>query len=561
MPDSKQIKSILQELYALDPSLKEQEAELSKAVLVLLEAKPEVNIDRAFLKKVRMQLLEKANTMMNSKKPAELVTAAPKRSMFWPAIGISFSGVAVLVMAMFFVMQNAALIPTGMKSNGARSSDRVQNASFTNVAVNRVAKAAFGSLAMNSAENNAIATKGFATGMGGGGGMAARSVASEVPAPASNVAVTSEASVSSPTVDSKMIMPPYEQMITEYVYKGDAIELKDASLDVYKKVMGSFSSGSIASALRGLNLGVMNLASFDNASIGDFSVYQNKPFGYQIYISPRNGYLSIDQNWEQWQSAYPTCQDEACWASSQLKESDIPGDDELIGIADAFLNEHGISHESYGKGQVDKSWKSVFVPADSIRYVPDVVTVTYPLLIDNQETYQNGGTRYGISVMINVRVKKVSSVYNLQAMSLDASAYDAETDMNAILEAAKIGGMGSPIRYMDAVSKEGAKKVEAELGTPVRGLVQYYQYKDNQSVELFVPALIFPVTKKADVQQWSQDYVIVPLVKGIESDMPDVYPLMRGGGAAESSASGSSGSSAGVEVIAPTPTTEPMKVR
>lgn len=575
MPDSKQIKSILQELYALDPSLKEQEAELSKAVLLLLESKPDVHIDRAFLKKVRTQLLEKATTMMNSKKPAELASAAPKRSMFWPAIGISFSGVAVIAMASFFVMQNASLIPGKTKPSGSVASDRSANALFTSVKINHVARTAFGSLAGASAGSE-VSPKAMALGTGAGmNNMSARAVAVEPPSQKGPVPMvetgsvsTMDAGVSANVIDSKMVMPPYEQTIIEYAYKGDAIELNDALLDVYKKMPGSFSAGTIASALRGMNLGVVNLGSFDGAKLGDFSVYQDQPYGYQIYVSPRNGYLSIDQNWDQWQGAYPNCKDESCWASSQLKEADMPADEELVALADAFLKDHGISHESYGNGRVDHSWKSVFVPADSIRYVPDVITVSYPLIIDNRETYQNGGTSYGITVMINVRVKKVTSVYNLQALSLDASSYDAVTDSNAILELAKTGGLGSYIRYMDEASKSSAKKAEAELGTPVRALVQYYQYKDGQSIELFVPALIFPVTKKPDVDQWSQDYVIVPLVKGIESDAPEVYPMRGGGvsGAESGSAGGTAGgagmkNAAGVEVVAPTPPVEPKKAR
>lgn len=569
MPDSKQINSILQELYALDPSLREQEVELSKAVLALLEAKPDVSIDRAFLKKVRMQLLSKANSMMNSKNPAPM-NSAPKRSLFWPAIGISFSGVAVLTMAAFFVMQNASMIPGAKRSPGSLAADRSPSSPFTNVKINHVERTAFGSLAGVSAGGNEMSPRAAALGMGEGmNNMTARAVAVEAPTPAPvadiGTSVQSTTDASGRTIDSKMIMPPYEQTIIEYVYKGDVLELNDASLNVYKKKTGSFSSGSLASALRGLNIGLANLGSFDSASIGDFSIYQDKPFGYQIYISPRNGYLSIDQNWDQWQSAYPSCKDEACWASSQLKEADVPSDEELVAIADAFLKDHGISHESYGSGRVDRSWRSVYVPADSIRYVPDVITITYPLMIDNQETYQNGGMSYGITVMVNVRVKKVTSVYNLQALSLDASAYDAVTDSNAILESAKTGGLGSYIRYMDETSKASAKKVEAELGTPIRALVQYYQYKDGQSTDLFVPALIFPVTKKPDVQQWSQDYVIVPLVKGIESDTPDVYPMMRQGGTSGAE-SGSAGTPvrqdmAGIEIVVPTPPVEPKKAR
>ncbi len=156
----------------------------------------------------------------------------------------------------------------------------------------------------------------------------------------------------------------------------------------------------------------------------------------------------------------------------------------------------------------------------------------------------------GISVGINIRVKRVSSVYNLQQLSFEASAYDAETDVNAILDQARKGGISSPMRYY---ADEGVemKTVKAELGTPTEALVQIYQYKDNQSVDLYVPALIFPVTKKPGsvAGVWTPDAIIVPLVKGVVDDMPKVMPMGAGGAVIEmrsSDGQGTSGSNGGV---------------
>lgn len=556
-----EIKTLLEDLYKTDPSLRERENDLIKIVQAIASSKPDVKMDKTFLSSLRNELLNKAKTLSKTMKLNDTLKPAPKArvsfSKFWPAIGFTFSGVAVGVMAMLFVMQDSILLPK--KASVSTTSDQ-QQVAFNALSIDRVAKFAFGALN----ENNNSAGLGSAKAMGGGGGnaMTVRNFATESAAPNAPSFVTADGSVSQsatavaepvPAPDSKMmIMPPYEQTITEYVYKGDSIELKDSSLDVYKRVNSSFSTGNLASAIRGLNLGIANISSFRNANVSDISIYQDEEFGYQIYLSPRNGMMSIDQNWEKWQSAYPNCQDDACWKNSQLKESDVPSDEEIAKIADAFLAEHGIDHSAYGAGEVDTSWK---LSQGSVDYIPDVMTVTYPLIVDKQMTYANGGMKMGITVSVNLRVKKVSSVYNIQALKFEASTYDAESDTAAILESAKNGGLASPIRYMDAQAISQSKKVEAELGTPVVGLVQMYQYKDNQSIELYVPALIFPVTKKPEGLEWSQNSIIVPLVKGFEDELNRPMPYMMKGGEGSSS-SGSSGGTA-VQAVPVTAVTEP----
>lgn len=557
------IKALLEELYKTDPSLREREKDLIKLVQTITSAKPDVKIDKTFLSSLKTELLNKAKTLSKPMKLNDTLKPLPKSkvpfSKFWPAIGFTFSGVAVGVMAMLFVMQDSVLLP----KKAAVTTKNDQQIAFKALSIDRVAKSAFGVL--NAAEGEV----GFARGMGGGGGnnafTSARSIGSES-ATAPTLA-TADASVSQvattiaepvPAIDSKMIMPPYEQTITEYVYAGDPIELKDTSLDVYKRINNSFSAGNLASAIQGLNLGIANISSFRNANVSDISIYQDEPLGYQIYISPRNGMISIDQNWEKWQSAYPNCQDDACWRNSQLKESDVPADEEITKIADAFLTEHGIDRSAYGPGEVDTAWK---LTQGDARYIPDVLNVTYPLLVENRMTYVNGGMKMGINVSVNLRVKKVSSVYNIQSLKFEASAYDAESDTNVILESAKNGGLSSPIRYMDAQTLASAKKLTAELGTPVIGLTQIYQYKDNQSLELYVPALIFPVTKKPEGLEWSQNSVIVPLVKGFEDELNRPMPYLMKGGEGSSASGGAAAQTVPATEPAPPASIEPAVIR
>jgi hypothetical protein len=542
-----EIRFLLDDLYMADPSLKDHEKELIQLIQQLAETKPEVKISAMFLKTLQKELISKAKAISPSMKTTP-TPMGQKPSRFWPVLGISFSAIAIVLMATLFMTQNMIQFQKSSKNLSNRQSTPE---TFQAVQINHVDRQAFGALALSTSGSET--KNASAVGIGGGApGRTTTFESSTAPAVAPQPNMSPEQGVAamdaSISNSKRLIMPPYQQTVIEYAYKGESLELNDVSLDVYKRSNTPFSTGNLSSLVQGMNFGITNLSSFNNLAVSDISVYQSQPFGYQIYISPRNGSVSIDQNWEQWQSAYPNCLDEACAQTNQLKESDVPPNDELVKIADDFLAGHGIDLRSYGKGEVDDTWRTVPIPlsADSkiqpARYVPDSMQVIYPLMVNGETAYQNGGGKTGITVSINIRVKKVSNVYGLQASTFDASSYDAITDSNAILDSAKNGGLASPIRYMDAATLNNVKKVQAELGTPSRGLVQTYQYKDNQSFDLYVPALMFPVTKKADDEAvWTPNIVIVPLVKGLEFDVPQIMPMIKSGGVGGGSTEGSSG--------------------
>lgn len=576
----KDISKLLEELYASDPSLRAREADLKRLIQSLADARPNAVADANFLQSLRKTLAEKAKAL-SSPRLTPMKTSLPNihSSRFWPAIGFTFSGVAVGMMAMLYVIQDASIFsPLRMNTVARNGATQSSSAKKDIVTIQRIANGAFGQIAM--AVDGYQGGAPVPAGMGGGG--ITRSFAPTAPMmaadpssqnAASEIAVreSGDASVSTGMLiapDAK-IMPPYQMTVVEYAYMGDALELADTSLDVLKRSPGSFPSGSLASAIQGMGIGAVDLTTFRNANVGDVSIYQNEPYGYQVYLSPRNGVMSIDQNWEQWQGAYPNCTDDACWQASQLKASDIPSDEELLRIADAFMNEHRIDRSVYGPGEVDRSWEQYAYGGDVVlmerreMYVPDVVQVVYPLMIEGKSVYQNGGMKMGISVGVNVRVKRVSNVYNIQQLAFDASAYEAETSVDAVLKQAMNGGLSSPIRYMEAGVE--TKTVKAELGTPTRALVQIYQYKDNQSFELYVPALIFPVTKKPEATNdgtWVPNTVIVPLVKGIAQDMPQVMPLTAPGVMlkTEPAVGGGVSGSAGASVGTVTPSVVPENV-
>jgi superfamily I DNA and RNA helicase len=54
----KNIKKILEELYAIEPSLREKEEELTKIVKIMIQSKPNIEIDENFKNTLRNQILE-----------------------------------------------------------------------------------------------------------------------------------------------------------------------------------------------------------------------------------------------------------------------------------------------------------------------------------------------------------------------------------------------------------------------------------------------------------------------------------------------------------------------
>lgn len=560
MLSPKDISALLAELYASDPSLKAREVELKRLIASLAASKPDIKPDAAFIASLRKELAKKAKALST---PSASLSS---RHRFWPTLAFASSGAAICLMAVLFVTQNATI--QRLSSGAARVFDALPSGSYQALVIDRVGDNAFGSLALaltgseNGMERDSAAPALNAVGMGGESGSgASRSfgtkTASSIAAPQAVVEMdeaSEDASAPSP-VDTKM-MPYRPQAEIAYSYTGDPLTLNQGTADVYRRKTGGMPSDMVSSVLRGMNLGAVNLSTFGGASVSDLSLIQDQPFGYMVYVSFKNGSVNIDQNWERWQDAYPTCQDDACWERTRLKPSDVPSDEDIVRIADDFLQEHGIDRSPYGNGIVQHQEDRVYaLSSEAIAYVPDGLSVVYPLKIGDGTVYGTGGSPSGLSVTINLRARRVSNVYGIQAVHLQASSYELETDVEAILKYAKAGGIGGRA-WMAA--EEGQEAQGVALGTPWQGYVQTYVQDGNQSVEMYVPALFFPVTSAPSGMEWLKNSpVIVPLVKGLPTGSPMIRPfiepaMMKSGGAG---VSGSSGGMAvpDIEIVEPVP--------
>jgi hypothetical protein len=193
------------------------------------------------------------------------------------------------------------------------------------------------------------------------------------------------------------------------------------------------------------------------------------------------------------------------------KIGDVPADDVTIKLAQDFVKDHGFDLTQYGAPEVDHQWKVQYdaVTDKSMAYVPDTVRVVFPLMVDGKPVFDEGGTKSGINVGVNIRQKKVSDAYGIVDQTYLKSAYPAVTDSTLITKYLdSYGDMPAGWTVTDATIKQ----VDITLGTPEVGFVKTYNYENAVTKELIVPALIFPVTD-APANSYFQSSITVPLAQ------------------------------------------------
>ncbi len=450
------IETILNDLYALDPSLREQEPALKELLLKLIEIRPGIVVDNNFVANLRAQLIARA-----SKADSSRLALNPKWAYSFAALAI----VAVALISFFYSTSPAGLKPS----------------------VKNVSDSGFGPLALQKNGSSSYLSQSSGRGGGGGGG--------GIPG-------------------SSMIAPPYEPIKIAYEYAGDNFSQDEETIGIYKRVADRTLAGSMAKSISKAGLGLINLSKLQEPVLTDINISEQKDRGYSFSINLKDGWLFIFPNWEKWPQPTPCTDDLSCQRISFIEELQLPSDQDMITIADAFLDEYKINRSGYGKGTVNKNWKNwigQFPRTETgTQLVPLESAVIYPLIIDGKEVYEEYGSQVGIMVSVNMREREVSFANGIGIQNYEKSNYKAETDIKKILELAKNGGQGNI--YQEA---SATKIVTVKLGTPSRQLVQIYQYKETpgpgQPDLIYVPALVFPVQDISDRQYFSRENVVVPL--------------------------------------------------
>lgn len=491
----KNINKILQDIYAVDPSLKAHEASLIKIVENLLFFKPESKVDESFISELRIRLtdearrLEKGNSRINFFSFSDFFGIPPvfKRTAFAGA------GLIVLLLAVFVGLKNLRT-----------PENSLENFAINGFEIKEVEKNAFGEIVFSpqtsALENQTGQEKSApqplsAVGMDGGGGISRSEYAS--------------------TESSSFIVPPFELTNLNYVYKGGDFEVNNSNDQVYRASVNSTLGGNLARVVSSMNLNIVDLAKFGSLKVNNLEISEDKDFGYSIYIDLRQNNFSINMNWEKWpqnRENFPVQQ--------------IP-DEQIIAISDQFLTNYGIDMKNYGKGEIVKNQYGILY-AEKIESMPqrepiiENVSVVYPLVIGGQTVFEQGGQKYGLTVSLDLRYKKVTGAYNINSGNFESSKYDIETNSEKIIELAEGGGLYLNYRYPEAT-----KTQEIDLGTPTQGLVVIWRTEEGKinSTQLLVPAMFFPMNSKDD---W-RNFIAVPLVGGMVESRSEVIPLMETG--------------------------------
>lgn len=478
--------SILDELYKLDPSLKEHEARLLELIKMMREQRPDVTPDPQFIRELRSLLLERASS--TSSTSSFFTMPRFTYALTGAIVGILVAGPA----AYYFSQGGNFALPT--------ESDNEELFSY---AIEPAGERAFGDLSN--------AQPGMAGGMGGremGAGGGGNAVAS-VPQNADGAA------------DAKMMIYPPVSYEYRYVFSGSGTlpGLTEQSIDVLKrqKERTSVAFAAIASNFKSP---FIDLGSFDGATVDNITFAQRGNRGYMFNLALREGSININQNWETWPHPESACRDEACWQRYRMTVDDVLPDEQVIGIANDFAEEHGIDLSRYGAPEVNDQWRMDYERATdkSQIWIPDVQTVVYPLLVEGKPVYDESGNKSGVSINVNVRQKAVSDVWGIMDQTYSSSEYAAITDeatVKTFIE--KLDAQPVMPLAMEDGTKIERKTITITLGEPQLAYAKYYLYGDGSKPadELVVPSLIFPVERTEGEQGFGfwRRAVVVPLAK------------------------------------------------
>ncbi|MBX4187420.1 MAG: hypothetical protein KW802_04205 [Candidatus Doudnabacteria bacterium] len=313
----------------------------------------------------------------------------------------------------------------------------------------------------------------------------------------------------------------------KFIYKGDEFTIDSDKMPVYERQKGFGSFVNLDGVLGNFNIGSLNIGKFGSSSVDYLTASQDTDQGYTLNMDFREGNLYIGQNWQRWPNVYASCgADQNCFAQKRITEDQLPSNEEAIAISNQFLDEYGIDKSHFGEPFVQDQWRQDYERAadKSSYYIPEIMSVIYPLKIEGNEIYDQGGNKSGMYVTVDARSKKVSGVSELNGQRYQASDYDTEKDAKRIISVAEKGGYQNYYTIMGGNMKEE----EIELGNPTSGYVRLWQYTNNQSHELFVPSLIFPVTNAP--KNFYAKNVIVPIVKEVldgDKNQPVPMPMME----------------------------------
>lgn len=323
--------------------------------------------------------------------------------------------------------------------------------------------------------------------------------------------------ISSTISDSKIA--PIDSQILKYNYKyeGEAFSLFPSEVQVYKKVNPDLSK-ELVGVLKDKDISLFSIKSSNNIGINNMTIFEDKDYGYYFYLGLIDGSFSIYKNWDRWPISNSTvaCDSkDLCYSDNGLTVEDIPSDEEILEISDNFLADYGISLKNYGSGEVQKSWFNNYLLSSARTSIPETMTIIYPLIIDGLTVYEQSGNKYGLTVEIDIREKKISGIYNLMYQYFESSSYITENNIESIIAKAEQGGLYPDYYYGD---QSNVDSLDINIKEATLGLIRTWQYDNNTrtSSELYVPAYIFPIA--TETSSIYRENIVVPALEDFFSN-------------------------------------------
>ncbi|MCK9438929.1 MAG: hypothetical protein WC164_02040 [Patescibacteria group bacterium] len=501
MIDDKKIKKILNDLYKIDPEFKSHEKKLVKIIKELLLLQPDIKPDSKFAEDLKLMLKTEEKKINKVKANKKEETSKNYFTSFSFLFDLSRSFVIVSVLLLLVV--SFSFVRLQKDASKFVHQNKPEN-SFLNIEqetrIVKKGKNSFGNLYSQltaGTESSMLSSRADDRVLGMGDGNMTTMEAEEGKIASSDMSI--------------MPMP----VKYNYIYTGDEFEMFESEEEVYKRVpldiSKQFANNFSSSGL------LINTNKFSNAGVSSFSLMEDRDFGYNISFYFEDGSVSLYKNWKKWPRIEELCggwENYECIESHRLSFDQILSNEETLSIADNFLNEYGVDLSSYGPGEVQNDWLRDYAATEdkSNYYIPESISVVYPLIIDDKMVYEEYGNKSGIVVEVDMREKKASGLYSMFYQNYESSVYETEGDREKIMELVYNGGA---YPYYDYFVEGEYETVDIELGAPSLELVKIWNYDETKMTnqELYVPAYVFPIISQSKPNYFYRKNIVIPAVK------------------------------------------------
>lgn len=463
------IKNILDELYKIDPNLREKEENLIKIIAEMIILKPNIKVNQNFKNELREKLYSQIVTKKYQK--------TNNKPNIWQILTYIFGWVWIAAFSFIFINKdlilNTEVINTKIsektdnetsvstaslplkttksenKDIEIKKIDKLENKKIENITPKPKAKIENNIWSLETKDNlentqNDISTSNL-----------------ESSIPESDMALDS---VQTEQYKVQWVFWSTNSLVqnnTKYVFSWSLNDILKSQMDVYSQIK---TKNNTFIENKDIDLTHSNL---------DSLVYsQDKENWYYITIDNKNNYIRIEKNYEYWKS--------------QNSEDLNLTNEEILKTANDFLNTFKINTQNYW------SW---IIQKDSLESNYNTQKeVTYPFIIDWKKILLEDWSYKWIKITVDLKENKVISMYWLDLNNYIKTLYDVENNEENILKS------------LNKNTTSDDKNLEIiNLSNPKIEYISKYMSLNWVNKEYLIPAITFE-------KQWS-DKLIIPLVK------------------------------------------------